>query len=315
MDTIGVDIGGTKIAAGVVDEGGTILAQAKRDTVPGDPAEIDRAVADLFLELSAQHDVGALGIAAAGFMSSDRRTALFGPNVAWRTYPLRDRVAALIGRPELKIVVENDANAAGWAEFRYGVGKDVDDMVMLTVGTGLGGAVVVDGRLLRGAWGVAAEVGHVRVVPDGHLCGCGQRGCWEQYASGSALVREARAVSATQPDRAARLLELAGGEAARVSGPSVTLAAAEGDALSIALLADLGRWVGAGAASVAALLDPALFVIGGGVAEAGDLLLGPAREAFGTHMSARGFHPEATFELAAMGNEAGVVGAADLARL
>jgi glucokinase len=315
MDTIGVDIGGTKIAAGVVDEDGVILAQAKRDTVPGDPVEIDRAVADLFLELSADHEIGAVGIAAAGFMSSDRRTALFGPNVAWRAYPLRDRVAALVDRPGLKIVVENDANAAGWAEFRFGVGRDVDDMAMLTVGTGLGGAIVVDGRLVRGAWGVAAEVGHLRVVPEGHLCGCGQRGCWEQYASGSALVREARAVAATQPDRAARLLELAGGDAAQVSGPSVTQAAMEGDALSIALLADLGRWVGAGAASVAALLDPALFVIGGGVAEARGLLVDPAREAFSAHMSARGYHPEAAFALAAMGNEAGIVGAADLARL
>ncbi|WP_250444410.1 ROK family protein, partial [Actinotalea sp. C106] len=196
MYAIGVDIGGTKIAAGLVDEAGVIIAQAKRSTVAGDAAEIDRAVADLYRELSAGHEVHALGVAAAGFISSDRATALFGANIAWRDYPLRDRIASLVGDPDLRVVVENDANAAGWAEFRFGAGRDVEDMLLLTVGTGLGGALVVGGQLVRGAWGVAAEVGHVRVVPEGHLCGCGLRGCWEQYASGSALVREARQAAA-----------------------------------------------------------------------------------------------------------------------
>lgn len=315
MHAIGVDIGGTKIAAGVVDDEGRILAKAKRKTVAGDAAEIDRAVADLYLELAAEHEVDALGVAAAGFISSDRRTALFGANIAWRDYPLRDRIAALVG-PEVRIVVENDANAAGWAEFRFGVGRDVDDMLLLTIGTGLGGALVVGGRLVRGAWGVAAEVGHVRVVPDGHLCGCGLRGCWEQYASGSALVREARAAAAVEPVRAAsRLLDLAGGRPERVTGPSVTRAAKEGDPLAIELLAQLGRWIGEGSASVAALLDPALVVIGGGVGAAGDLLLGPARAGYLAQLSGRGFRPEARIELASMGNDAGIVGAADLARL
>lgn len=315
MYAIGVDIGGTKIAAGLVDEDGTILAKAKRRTAAGDAAEIDRAVADLFAELSAGHQVDALGVAAAGFISSDRATALFGANIAWRDYPLRDRIAELVGRPDLRVVVENDANAAGWAEFQFGVGRDVDDMLLLTVGTGLGGALVVGGHLVRGAWGVAAEVGHVRVVPEGHLCGCGQRGCWEQYASGSALVREARSAAATQPDRAARLLELAGGRPEKVTGPSVTKAAHEGDPLAVELLAELGSWIGSGSASVAALLDPALVVIGGGVGAAGDLLLGPAQQAYLAHLSGRGFRPEARIALASMGNEAGIVGAADLARI
>ena len=314
MYAIGVDIGGTKIAAGLVDEQGTILAQAKRQTDAGDPAEIDRAVADLYEELSADVDVTALGVAAAGFISSDRATALFGANIAWRDYPLRDRIGALV-RDDVRIVVENDANAAGWAEFRFGVGRDVEDMLLLTVGTGLGGALVVDGRLVRGAWGVAAEVGHVRVVPDGHPCGCGLRGCWEQYASGSALVREARLAVAQDRERGARLLEMAGGDPARVTGPSVTVAAQAGDPLSVDLLAELGRWIGEGSASVAALLDPALVVVGGGVAAAGDLLLAPAQQAYLAQLSGRGFRPEATIALAAMGNDAGIVGAADLARL
>ncbi|WP_258723537.1 ROK family glucokinase [Cellulomonas sp. NS3] len=313
MHAIGVDIGGTKIAAGVVDEDGVILAQTRRATQPDDAGSIDRAIAEIYAELSASYEVGAIGLAAAGFVASDRSGVLFAPNLAWRNYPLRDRVAELVG-PDVRIVVENDANAAGWAEFRFGVGRDVDDMLMLTVGTGLGGAIMIGGRLVRGAWGVAAEVGHMRVVPGGHYCGCGHEGCWEQYASGSALVRDAQAAVITQPERAVRLLELAGGDAEKLVGPHVTDAAQEGDPLAVELFTELGRWIGEGSASVAALLDPELIVVGGGVGAAGDLLLAPARQAFGEQLSARGYRPEARIELAAMGNDAGIVGAADLAR-
>jgi glucokinase len=314
MHAIGVDIGGTKIAAGVVDEDGTILAQTRRATEPDDADSIDRAVADAYAELSQSYDVQAIGVAAAGFVNSARSTVLFAPNIAWRDYPLRDRVGALLD-DDVRIVVENDANAAGWAEFRFGVGREVDDMLMLTVGTGLGGALIVDGKLVRGAWGVAAEVGHMRVVPGGHYCGCGHEGCWEQYASGSALVRDAQAAIVVDPERGATLLGLAGGDAKDLEGPQITQAAQEGDPLAVDLLAQLGRWIGEGAASVAALLDPALVVIGGGVGAAGDLLLDPARKAFADQLSARGHRPEAKIMLASMGNEAGIVGAADLARI
>ena len=311
MYAIGVDIGGTKIAAGVVDEDGTILAKAKRKALQ-DTESLDQAVVDVCRELMTQYEIGAIGLAAPGFVSSDQATVLMTPNLPWRDHALRDTVAASLATG-VPIVVENDANAAGWAEFRFGVARDVEDMLLLTVGTGLGGALVVGGHLVRGAWGFAAEVGHMRVVPEGHLCGCGLHGCWEQYASGSALVREARSAAVNQPDRASRLIELSGGE--KVTGPAVTAAAMEGDPLAVALLADLGRWIGEGAASVAALLDPALVVIGGGVGAAGDLLLGPTRTAFLAALTGRGFRPEARIELAATGNDAGIVGAADLARI
>ena len=313
MHAIGVDIGGTKIAAGVVDDDGRIVAKTKRKSVGLSVDELDAAVVDACRELADAYPVGAIGLAAPGFIGADQATVRFTPNLPWRDHPLRDRVLAGLGL-DVPVVVENDANAAGWAEFRFGVGRDVQDMLLLTVGTGLGGAVVSAGRLILGAWGVAAEVGHMRVVPDGQLCGCGQNGCWEQYASGSALVREARAVAATDPERAAAILSLADGDPDRIKGPYVTKAAIAGDPLAIALLADVGRWVGEGSATVAALLDPEIVVVGGGVAAAGDLLLLPAREAFATHLSARGYRPEARIELAAMGNEAGIVGAADLAR-
>lgn len=315
MHAIGVDIGGTKIAAGVVDDEGAILAQTRRDTDPDDVASIDAAIADVYRELSASYEVRQVGLAAAGFVASDRARVLFAPNIAWREYPLRDNVAALIGDEDVRIVVENDANAAGWAEFRYGVGRDVDDMVMLTLGTGLGGAIVTNGRLVRGAWGVAAEIGHMRVVPGGHYCGCGHEGCWEQYVSGSALVRDAQAAAITHPQRAAGLLARAGGRPEAVTGPLVTQAAQEGDELAVELLAEVGRWVGEGAASVAALLDPQVFVIGGGVSAAGDLVLAPARRAYAEQLSGLGHRPEASIVVADMGNDAGMVGAADLARV
>ena len=313
MHAIGVDIGGTKIAAGVVDEKGQILAQTRVSTEPDDASSIDRAIAEVYRELSKDYEIGAVGLAAAGFVSSDRTSVNFAPNIAWRDYPIAARVGDLIGT-DVPIVVENDANAAGWAEFRFGVGRDASDMLMLTVGTGLGGAVIVDNQLVRGRWGVAAEVGHMRVVPSGHYCGCGHEGCWEQYASGSALVRDARAAAVARPREAAHLLDLVDGKADDINGPLVTMAAQSGDPLSIELLAELGRWIGEGAASVAALLDPELIVIGGGVGAAGDLLVKPAREAYGQALPARGHRPEARIDLAALGNEAGIVGAADLAR-
>ncbi len=313
MHAIGVDIGGTKIAAGVVDEDGRIIAKTRRETDPRDSKSVDNGVVEACRELIDDHEIGAIGLAAPGFVSSDQSTVLFTPNLPWRDHPLKENVARELGE-DIRIVVENDANAAGWAEFRFGAGREVEDMLMLTIGTGLGGAIVVGGNLVRGAWGVAAEIGHMRVVPGGHYCGCGHEGCWEQYGSGSALVRDAQAALVVDPDRGERLLELAGGDADALTGPQVTQAAQEGDPLAVELLTELGRWIGEGSASVAALLDPALVVIGGGVSAAGELLLAPARRGFTEQLSARGHRPEARLTIASMGNDAGIVGAADLAR-
>lgn len=268
MHAIGVDIGGTKIAAGVVDEFGNILAQTRVATAAGDPASIDASIAQVCEILAAEHTVGAIGLAAAGFCSPDRTSVQFAPNIMWRDYPIADKVRALLGT-EIPIVVENDANAAGWAEYRFGAAREATDMLMLTIGTGLGGALVVNDQLVRGRYGVGGEVGHMRVVPNGHTCGCGHDGCWEQYASGSALVREARAMAIKSPQRAQLLIDLAGGDVELITGPLVTTAAQQGDEFSQSLLAELGRWIGEGAASVAALLDPEVVVIGGGVAAAG----------------------------------------------
>jgi len=310
--SIGVDVGGTKIAGGVVDGAGKIVARTRRETPSTDPPAIVHNIIAVVEELRTLHEIEAVGVGSAGFVDAARSTVLFAPNLAWRDVPVRDQVAGATGLP---VVVENDANAAAWGEFRYGAAEDVDDMICVTVGTGIGGGLVLAGSIYRGAHGVGAEPGHMRVVPDGHLCGCGNRGCLEQYASGSALVREARALASSRSVFAARLLELSGGDPGAITGPMVTGAAREGDEPSRELLADLGRWLGEGLASFAALLDPAVFVIGGGVSEAGDLLLSPATAAFRRNLTGRGHRPEAEIRIATLGNDAGIVGAADLARI
>jgi len=309
---IGVDVGGTKVAAGVVDEAGTILARTRRPSPSTDADAIECAIAECVMELRESHpDVVAVGVGAAGFVDVDRAVVLFAPNLAWREERLRDEVAARVGLP---VVVENDANAMAWAEARFGAGVGVSDLCAVTVGTGIGGGIVLGGQLYRGASGIAAEFGHLQVVRDGRRCGCGNRGCWEQYVSGRALVREAREIASVAPASAARLLELADGAASDISGPEVTEAAREGDPVARECFDVVGRWLGHGLASLAAILDPARFVIGGGVSEAGELLLAPAREAYAAALTGHGHRPVASIVLASLGNEAGLVGAADLAR-
>jgi glucokinase len=309
---IGVDIGGTKVAAGVVDDDGRILARLRRDTPANDPDRVEDVIADCIRELATDHEVDTAGLGAAGFVDAARSTVLFAPNLAWRNEPLR---AAVEQRTGLPVVVENDANAAAWGETRFGAGHGQPNTVTLTVGTGLGGGVVLGGELIRGAFGAAAEVGHVVLVPDGRPCGCGNRGCWEQYASGRALVTEARQRAAQSPEEARLLLELAEGQPESITGPMVTMGAVAGDSVALESFRGVGAWLGRGMADLAAILDPRVFIIGGGVSEAGELLLGPARETFQAMLTARSHRPTAAVRLAQLGQDAGLIGAADLARM
>lgn len=307
----GVDVGGTKIAGGVIDEDGTIVEEL-RVVSPATSAEaIEDAIAGLVTELKTRHDISAVGVGAAGYVDKARAVVMFAPNIAWRNVDLKGELEA---RVDLPVVIENDANAAAWGEFRYGAGHDIDDLLLVTVGTGVGGGVVLDGELYRGAFGVGAEIGHMRVVPNGILCGCGNHGCFEQYASGNALVREARASASGGSLLARHLLDLAGGDVDKITGPLVTEAARSGDPFAIEQLADLGKWLGEGIASLTAILDPAVVVIGGGVSEAGELLLGPTRAAFAAQLTGRGHRPSLEIRKARLGNRAGLIGAADLAR-
>jgi glucokinase len=306
----GIDVGGTKIAGGVVDETGTILEELRVESPATDVPAIEAAIEKLVTELRTRHPIEAVGVGAAGYIDKARAVVLFAPNLAWRDLDLK---ADLERALDLPVVVENDANAAAWGEFQYGAGHDVDDLLLVTVGTGVGGGVVLDGSLYRGAFGVGAEIGHMRVVPDGILCGCGNRGCFEMYASGSALVRDAR-TAARSSLLAADLLERAGGDADAITGPLITDAARDGDTFAVEQLSALGRWLGEGIASLTAVLDPAVVVIGGGVSAADELLLGPARAAFAAQLTGRGHRPMLEIRKARLGNRAGLIGAADLTR-
>ena len=310
MHAIGIDIGGTKIAGALVAEDGTIVAEDRQPTPAGDPTAIVDIVVAMIERLSTGHEVIAAGVAAAGFIDAEQSTVYYAPNINWRNEPFRQRISERIS---LDITIDNDANAAGWAEFRFGAGRGSTDMTMLTVGTGVGGAIVSGGRLFRGGFGAGAELGHLRVVPDGLPCGCGSRGCIEQYGSGRALLRMANDIA----DVGGIGLPLAHArrENDGLTGAIVGEYIAAGDAGALHALQELGRWLGQACASLGAVLDPQRFVIGGGVAAAGYLLIDPIRESYLQHLPARGYHPEPEFLIAELVNDAGVVGAADLARI
>jgi len=310
VHAIGIDIGGTKIAGALVSESGEIIAEDRQPTPAGDPAAITDIVVAMVERLATGHEVTAAGVAAAGFIDAAQSTVYYAPNINWRNEPFQ---ANLRARLDLDITIDNDANAAGWAEFRFGAGRNVSDMTMLTVGTGVGGAIVTGDRLFRGGFGAGAEVGHLRVVPEGLPCGCGAKGCIEQYGSGRALLRYANEIA--DAGGIGRPLAEARAENGTLNGTIVGEFIAAGDAGAVHALQELGRWIGQACASLGAVLDPQLFVIGGGVAVAGDLLLDPVREAYLAHLPARGYHPEPEFATAELVNDAGVVGAADLARI
>lgn len=314
---IGIDIGGTKVAGGVVDGAGRIITRTRRDTPHRTTTA--RAVEDLIVECvtelmatsGANEPLVAVGIGAAGFVAADRATVAFAPHLSWRNEPLRD---SLQQRVPLPITVENDANAAAWAETSFGAARGETHTVMITLGTGIGGALVIDGQIQRGRHGIAGEFGHMQIVPDGIRCECGNRGCWEQYASGNALVREAQHLIDAGSPVVAEIRARLGGDSTGLTGPFITDSARHGDPMARELLTDIGHWLGVGMANLAAAFDPGLFVVGGGVSAADELLLGPARDAFRRHLSGRGYRPEARIVRAALGPEAGLIGAAALAR-
>ncbi len=310
MHAIGIDIGGTKIAGAVVTETGSILAEERVATDAGDSEAIIDAVVEMVQSLARSHPVSAVGVAAPGFIDVEQSIVYYTPNINWRNEPLRHRLTERLALP---VTIDNDANAAGWAEFRFGAGRTVSDMTMLTIGTGVGGAIITRGNLFRGGFGTGAELGHMRMVPNGLPCGCGARGCIEQYGSGRALLRMANEIADVGG------IGLALAEARRLEGELdgsiVGALITEGDPGALRAVEQLGHWLGQACASLSAVLDPEMFVFGGGVSVAGDLLLDPIRDSYHANLPARGYHPEPGFLVAELVNNAGVVGAADLARL
>jgi glucokinase len=303
---IGIDVGGTKVAGLLVDERGTVLERIERDT----PSEDADATVQELRRLTEDLDDGAeaLGLGIAGMLDFDRGVLISSPNLPWATgLPIRDRITELVALPCL---VDNDANVAAWGEFRFGAARPFErSVLMVTVGTGIGGGIIADGRLYRGAHGFAAEIGHIIVEPGGPRCGCGNRGCWEQVASGRALDRLGAA--AAERDGNIEIARLAAGNP--VSGRYVADAARDGDTIALGIFEEVGRRLGEGIAGLVNVLDPEAVVVGGGVAEEGALILEPARRAFLDAVEAAEARPEVPILQAALGNDAGAIGAAALA--
>ena len=313
VNAIGIDIGGTKVLGGVVTGTGEILATARRDTPREGGRALTEAIANVANELAQQYPVDSIGVSAAGFISSDRQTMLATPNISnWNGVNL---VAELTEILHKKIVLENDANAAAWGEFKFGAGRGRNDLMMLTLGTGVGGGLILGGSVFRGAFGIGAELGHIRLVPDGQLCGCGIRGCLEQYASGLALLRHAREAIDASPLLARNLLDRGDGTIEGLRGNHITEAARDGDPVAIAAFNTMATYLGAGIASLCAVIDPSCVVLGGGVIDAGELFLGPTREAALRLIPFSGKHPYPEIVSAVLGNHAGLVGVADLSRI
>lgn len=312
-NTIGIDVGGTKVLGGVVADTGEILTTLRKATPAQGGRALIECIASVAHELMADNNVTAVGISAAGFISSDRRTVLATPNISsWNGIDINEQLTDLLGVP---IVVENDANAAIWGEFKFGAGKGFQNLIALTLGTGVGGGIIANGQLYRGAFGIGAELGHIRLIPNGQQCGCGARGCLEQYASGTALLRIAREVVTSNPKDSQALLSLGDGTLDGLKGEHLTSAALDEDVLAISIFNTLGDNLGAGIASLCAVLDPSHVIIGGGVIEAGELILKPTRDSMIANMPFSGKHPLPEIVAAQLGNNAGLIGIADLARI
>ena len=304
---IGIDVGGTKINAFRVSRDGTIVERSSMPTPADDEAETLATMVALGRSL-ATPEVLAIGVGAAGLVDAAEGVLRFAPNLAWRNLPIAQRMRDALGLP---CQVDNDASMAAYGEFRFGAGRGYRHLLLVAVGTGIGGGIVADGRLFRGAHGFAAEIGHIIVEPGGPLCGCGNRGCWEQVAAGRAIGRMGREAVVEHPHSI--LWRLAEGDPGNVSGKLVTDAALQGDEVAVGIVAEAGRRLGEGIAGLVNVLDPQVVVVGGGVIVAGDLLLDPARASYEEAVEGPGYRPRVPIVPAQLGNDAGAVGAATAA--
>ncbi len=286
---VGIDVGGTKATAVRATADGTVRARASVPTPADDvPSVLEamRTVARAVIDPA----VRAIGVGAAGLVEAGTGRMRFAPNIAWREVALVDELQTF----DVPVVVDNDCTVAAFGEHAVGAGRGVDDLLYVGVGTGIGGGLVLDGQVRRGANGFAGEIGHIRVEPAGHQCGCGRRGCWETVASGSAITRLGR--------------ERLGAD---IDGAGVVVAARAGDATAAAILEEVGAQLGDGLAGLMNTFDPALVVVGGGAAiGAGELLLEPARRAAEAGIEGIGHRPEVPIVPAALGGDGAAIGAA-----
>ena len=309
--TIGIDIGGTNLRAAVVDDNGQVLDVEQLPTPPSSEA-LEMAVVAVVDKLRARHEgVAAVGLAVAGFVDENQQMVRFAPHLPWRETPVKRVMSRAL---ELPVILEHDANSAAWGEHEFGAARDAKNWVLLALGTGIGGAIMMNGEIYRGAFGVAPEFGHLTVVPNGRSCPCGKRGCLERYCSGSALPLTAQDLIARGQFPHSRLAQDFGKCPEEISGRAVVRMAREGDELAQAVIKDMGTWLGRGLAMIQDVLDPELIVVAGGVAVDADLLLDYAQDVMGKTIVGAGSRPVARVAVAELGSQAGMIGVAKLAR-
>ncbi|MCL6472706.1 MAG: ROK family protein [Firmicutes bacterium] len=307
---IALDVGGTKLSGAIVDAEGHILSMLKTDTPDGTADNVIAAInnqIERLIELSAEAgEVAGIGLAVAGTIDWKHGIVVQSPNLPFSELHLKDIIEARFG---LTAFMDNDGNLAAWGEKYYGVAKDAQDFVGLTIGTGIGGGIVIGGCLYRGATGSAAEIGHMVIEATGPRCTCGSYGCFEEMASGRALVRLAK--EKIEQNKQSIILESAKGKVENITGPMITEAAQKQDKVALEVFCEAGFWLGIGLNNIINIFNPELVVIGGGAAEAGELLLAPARDV----VAERTLHPNqdvARIVLSKLGNRAGMLGAAAL---
>jgi glucokinase len=304
-----VDVGGTSVRAGVVDGQGSLVDTARVAT-PSDEDALEDAIAGVIEDLRNRHEVVAVGLSVAGFVTTDLRSVMFAPHLPWRAAPVADRITKRVGLP---VTLEHDANAAAIGEHRFGAARGARVAVLIALGTGIGAGLLLDGKIYRGAHGVAPELGHLTVVPGGRACPCGKYGCWERYCSGTALAATAVELLAKYPGRSTVLVREATGDPGSVTGRRVAGAARDGDPIALRAMAELSKWLGEGLALVADVFDPEVIVIAGGVSVSAPLFLDEAREHYAGAITGAGHRPLARIRTAQLGDDAAIVGAAALA--
>jgi glucokinase len=308
--TVGIDVGGTSIRAAVVDGHGQVLEWTRSPT-PKSARALDDALVRTITELADNHQVEAVGLAVAGFVTHDRTAVRFAPHLPWIDAPVPRLLGERVGLP---VLLEHDANSALWGEHRFGAAAGGHNVALVAIGTGIGAALLIEGRLYRGSHGIAPELGHLTLVPDGRACPCGKHGCWERYCSGRALADTAVEMLAADPSDSTILAREVAADPGALTGRRVAAAAQDGDKLAQAAVADFARWLGLGLAAVGDIYDPDLVVIAGGVSTSAPLFLDEAREHYAAAVTGAGHRPLARIRTTQLGEAAGMIGAAELAR-
>lgn len=307
---IGIDLGGTKIAAGIVDSQGRVLSKAESATLPDRPfEEVVRDMAGcarraMSMAECGEEQIEAIGIGIPGIAENQTGTVIFCTNLGWHNVPLRRELSQYINKP---IYIDNDATVAGYAESVAGVSRGAKSSVFLTLGTGVGGGIVIDGKPWTGAHGVASELGHLTMVVDGIPCTCGKAGCVERYCSATALIRMGREAAEKHPD--SLIADLSGGDPDKITGKLVIDCAREGDSAALKVFGEYTRNLAIAINNVISFLDPEIVVLGGGISHAGDFLLEAVRDRIPEFLMFKTM-PYCRVELAVLGNQAGLIGAA-----